>query len=65
MAKLTSIFNITGQPAISLPLDRTASRLPIWVPLVGGPWEEAVLFRLAAQLEQAPPGAGRRPSLWL
>lgn len=48
-----------------LPLDRTASGLPIWVPLVGGPWDETVLFRLAAQLEQAPPCAGRRPSLWL
>ncbi|HVD02762.1 MAG TPA: amidase family protein [Candidatus Dormibacteraeota bacterium] len=65
MAELTSIFNITGQAAIFLPLDRTASGLPIWVPLVGGPWDEAVLFRLAAQLERAPPWAGRRPSLWL
>lgn len=65
MAAITSTFNITGQPAISLPLSQTPSGLPIGVQLVAGPWEEALLLRLAAQLELALPWVGRRPSLWL
>ncbi|MHB1854766.1 MAG: amidase [Acidimicrobiales bacterium] len=63
MAAITSTFNITGQPAISLPLSQTPGGLPIGVQLVAGPWEEALLLRLAAQLEQALPWSGRRPSL--
>lgn len=52
-------FNITGQPAITLPLGWSASGLPIGVQLVGRPLEEATLLRLAAQLEQAAPWATR------
>ncbi|HET9076179.1 MAG TPA: amidase [Acidimicrobiales bacterium] len=64
MAVLTSGFNMTGQPAISLPT-RTdpGTGLPVGVQLVAGPWEEAVLLRVAAQLEQAMPWSDRRPSL--
>ncbi|HLH46849.1 MAG TPA: amidase [Acidimicrobiales bacterium] len=63
MAVLTSPFNITGQPAISLPLATTESGLPIGVQLVGGPWAEATLIQVAAQLEAAVPWAGRGPAL--
>ena len=63
MAVLTSGFNMTGQPAISLPTHVSPDGLPIGVQLVGGPWEEDVLLRLAAQLEQAMPWSDRRPSL--
>ncbi|NNM96917.1 MAG: hypothetical protein HKL89_04850 [Candidatus Dormibacteraeota bacterium] len=63
MAAIISTFNITGQPAISLPLSQTPEGLPIGVQLVAGPWEEALLLRLAAQREQALAWSGRRPSL--
>jgi amidase len=63
MAALTSAWNMTGQPAISLPAYQTADGLPIGVQLVGAPWEEARLLRVASQLEVALPWAHRRPSL--
>jgi amidase len=63
MAVLTSGFNMSGQPAISLPTHMTAEGVPIGVQLVGAPFDESGLIRLAAQVEQALPWAGRRPSL--
>jgi amidase len=59
----TAFGNITGLPAVSLPLHWTETGLPVGVQLVGGPWEEARLIALAAQLERARPWADRRPSL--
>jgi amidase len=55
--------NITGQPAIVLPLSRRDDGLPIGVHLVGRPAEEGPLLALAAQVEAARPWADRRPSL--
>jgi amidase len=53
----TAPFNISGQPAISLPLARSASGLPIGMQLVAAPAREDVLVRVAAQLEAAHPWA--------
>lgn len=56
--------NLTGQPAISLPLYWTAQGLPIGVQLVGRPAGEAGLLGLAAQLEAARPWRHRVPACW-
>jgi len=61
LCPFTPLFNVTGQPAISLPLHWSTSGLPVGVQLVGKPWGEAELLRVAAQLEQAQPWSGRRP----
>jgi amidase len=62
-AAFTSSFNVTGQPAISLPLHWNDAGLPIGVQLVAGYAREDVLFRIAGQLEQAAPWADRRPGV--
>jgi len=56
-------FNLTGQPAIVLPLGKSDEGLPIAVQLVARYGEEATLFRLAAQLEAARPWFDRKPAL--
>lgn len=56
----TAVINITGQPAISLPIAaRDGDDLPIGVQLIGRPAEEGALLSLAAQLETARPWADR------
>ncbi|HET7342468.1 MAG TPA: amidase [Methylomirabilota bacterium] len=55
-------FNLTGQPAMMLPLGVSAG-LPVAVQCVARYGDEATLFRLAAQLEAARPWRGRRPAL--
>ena len=56
-------FNLTGQPAMSVPLVWSDDGLPIGLQFVGRFADEATLFRLAAQLEEAKPWSGRRPTL--
>jgi amidase len=57
----TPVWNVTGQPAISLPLHQTSDGLPVGVQLVGPPAGEEVLLSLSAQLESARPWHERRP----
>ena len=59
----TAFGNVTGLPAVSLPLHVTEDELPVGVQLVAGPWQEATLIALAAQVERAAPWSARRPAL--
>jgi amidase len=55
--------NVTGQPGISLPVHWTDNGVPVGAQIVGGPWQEAMLIRLAGAVEQALPWADREPAL--
>jgi Asp-tRNA(Asn)/Glu-tRNA(Gln) amidotransferase A subunit family amidase len=60
----TALQNITGQPAISLPLACSKSGLPIGVQFVGRFGEEHLLLQLAAQIEEAEPWNKTRPLVY-
>jgi len=57
----TPTFNMTGQPSMSLPLGMSGDGLPIGMMFTGRYGDEATLFRLAAQLEEARPWRDRKP----
>jgi amidase len=57
----TPPFNVTGQPAITLPAGMSTDGLPLSVQLVGRPGAEDVLYALAGEIEAASSWADRRP----
>ena len=60
----TSLWNVTGSPAISLPTHWTQDGLPVGVMLAAAPGEEARLLSLAAQVEEVEPWAVQTPPCW-
>jgi len=60
----TSMWNVTGSPAVSLPLHETADRLPVGVMLAAAPGREDLLLALAAQVEASAPWIARNPPCW-
>ena len=63
LTPFTPIFNLTGQPAISLPAGFGADGLPLSVQLIGRPGAEDLLYSLAGQIEAAQPWADQRPPM--
>jgi amidase len=59
----TMPYNLSGQPAIGLPLYWTPEGLPLGIQLVGSYASEGLLIRLASQIEQAAPWRDRRPPI--
>jgi amidase len=60
----TALFNMTGQPAISLPLHWSESGIPVGAQLVAPFGREDLLIRVAAQLERARPWADKRAGVY-
>lgn len=60
----TAPYNMSGQPAVNVPLQWTAESLPVGIQLVGRPHDEGTLISLSAQLEEARPWAQRKPLMW-
>jgi amidase len=60
----TALYNVSGQPAVNVPLYWNADGLPIGVMLAGRMGEEGTLISLSAQLEDARPWKDRHPPLW-
>jgi amidase len=63
MIAYTALWNVTGNPAASVPAGLADDGLPVAVQLVGRPHDEATLLSVAAQLERARPWAHLRPAL--
>jgi amidase len=60
----TALYNVSGQPAVNVPLHWSADGLPIGIMLAGRMGDEATLISLSAQLEQARPWQDRHPPIW-
>lgn len=61
MVAFAAFAKVTGLPAISLPVHWAADGLPVGVQIIGGPWDEATILRLAGTIEAALPWSERAP----
>ncbi|MBS0472784.1 MAG: amidase [Proteobacteria bacterium] len=61
---MTPLANLTGQPAMSMPMATSSDGLPLAMMFSGRYGDEATLFRLAAQIEQTQPWIERKPPIW-
>ena len=59
----TYVYNLTGQPAASMPLRQTADGLPVGMQFIARNGDEKTILRVASQLEQAQPWIGRVPAV--
>ncbi len=64
MSPFCAVYNLTGQPAISVPLGSTPDGLPVGVMLAGRVGEDATVLAAAAALEAARPWRDRHPAIW-
>ena len=62
LTAMTSPFNLTGLPAISVPCGFTAAGLPVGLQVVAAPWREATVLRIARAYERATSWSERRPA---
>ncbi|GAA1808541.1 amidase [Actinomadura chokoriensis] len=60
----TAVYNVSGQPAVNVPLHWNDEGLPIGIMLAGRLGGEGTLISLSAQLEEARPWTGRKPEIW-
>jgi amidase len=60
----TALYNLSGQPAVNVPLHWSAEGLPIGIMLAGRMGDEATLISLSAQLEAARPWRDKHPPIW-
>lgn len=63
LCQYTGVFNVTGQPSVSLPLAHSTGGLPIGLQIVGRFGDEATLVRIARDLEEAIPWSNRLPKI--
>jgi amidase len=63
-APYSAVYNVTGHPAVSVPVHWTADGLPVGMMLVGRHHDEATLISLSAQLEAATAWPARHPPMW-
>ena len=63
-AAFVAMYNVTGQPAISIPFATSTDATPIGIQLVARAYDEATLVRVAAQMETAHPWVDRRPAIF-
>jgi amidase len=64
LCSFTAPFNLSGQPAASLPAGLSRRGLPIGVQLIGRPGDDGRVLAVSAQLEEARPWGGARPAIW-